>query len=153
MNDATAAATGEVVNVRRVFHLAPERMFRAWTDPAEFAKWWGHRDWTVVRCELDVQREGAWLTEFRLPGGGGHAIGGSYIEVAPPDRLVFTWEVPGASGEAAPSIVSVEFRPHADGTEPVLCHRRLRAGMAVKVNGGWAAALDSLGDYVAELAR
>jgi uncharacterized protein YndB with AHSA1/START domain len=139
-----------IVNARRVFPLSRERLFQAWTDPVELAKWWGPKAWVVRRCEIDLRPRGTWRTWFKLPDGSEQIVGGSYLEIDPPERLVFTWE-PSQSGDAlevAPSIVTLRFNAHADGTELVLSHRKLTTGGAVDMDVGWTNTFDSLADYV-----
>jgi uncharacterized protein YndB with AHSA1/START domain len=58
------------------------------------------------------------------PSGAVRTVGGRYIEVEPPRRLVYTWawESHGAEGEA-PTLVTVEFHEPAPGeTRVVLTH-------------------------------
>lgn len=151
MDAAEPATADKVVNTRRVFALPRDRLFRAWTDPAEFAKWWGPVSWTVKRCELDVRADGAWNTWFDLPDGGEQHVGGTYLEVDAPDRLVFTWEAQLSDDESeAPSIVTLEFHEHPDGTELALSHRKLTSGRAVDMDVGWNNTFDSLEIYIAE---
>lgn len=151
MDAAESNTTDKVVNTRRVFALPRDRLFRAWTDPDEFAKWWGPVSWTVKRCELDVRPDGTWKTWFDLPDGGERHVGGIYLEVDAPQRLVFTWDAQLSDDEPeVPSIVTLEFHEHADGSELALSHRKLTSGQAVDMDVGWNNTFDSLDIYVAQ---
>lgn len=150
--EANRAPADRVVSLNRIFPVSRELLFRAWTDPVELGKWWGPRGWTAHRCALDVRPEGSWKTWFRLPDGSERLIGGTYVEVSPPVRLVFTWEpAPDGIDPEEPSIVTLEFHDHAGGTELALTHRKLTTGRAVDMDVGWTNTFDSLGDYVQTL--
>lgn len=152
MAEATRETADRVVGFNRIFPISRELLFRAWTDPVELAKWWGPRGWTPHRCELDVRAEGSWKTWFKLPDGSERYIGGAYVEVSPPARLVFTWEPgPDSDDPEEPSIVTLEFHERAGGAELVLTHRKLTTGRAVDMDVGWTNTFDSLDDYVRTL--
>lgn len=146
---AKQATADRIVNTTRVFALPREQLFRAWTDPDEFAKWWGPVSWSVKRCELDLRPDGSWGTWFDLPDGGERHVGGTYLEVDAPKRLAFTWEAQLSDDESeVPSVVTIEFHEHADGTELTLSHRKLTSDGAVDMDVGWNNTFDSLEIYI-----
>jgi uncharacterized protein YndB with AHSA1/START domain len=50
-------------------------------------------------------------------------VGGTYLEVDPPARLVYTWRwETGPAADGSESRVSVDFNAHGDRTELVLSH-------------------------------
>jgi uncharacterized protein YndB with AHSA1/START domain len=70
---------------------APRRMvFEALTTPALLVRWFGARGWNLVVCEVDLRVGGAWRFVSRGPDGTDMGHGGTYCEVLPPDRLVYT---------------------------------------------------------------
>lgn len=87
---------------------APERVFAAFTEPAELAAWfWPPRFETAYR--LDV-REGG---EFRLRSDTMDlGVRGRYLEVRPSDRLAMTWQW---DGEDEQSHVLIELRDAGEG--------------------------------------
>jgi uncharacterized protein YndB with AHSA1/START domain len=142
---AHSALFERVVDLRQVFPAPREALFRAWTDPRELAKWWGPVGWTVVECTVDLRQGGRWRTLLAPPGRVPVGVGGTYLEIVPPERLGFTWE---PEGEAhPPSIVTLAFAPHADGTEIQLSHRKLTDAGKVDMDVGWARTFDSLAAY------
>ncbi len=149
MDDPATVLRDRVVSLGRSYPLVRERLFRAWTDPVELAKWWGPQGWRVVRCELDVRPGGRGQTWFELPDGSSRSVGGVYCEVAVPGRLVFTWD---GGQEGAPaeelSIVTVEFLEEAGWTTVSIRHHKLTTGAAVDMDAGWNSTLDALGAYV-----
>jgi uncharacterized protein YndB with AHSA1/START domain len=53
--------------------------------------------------------------------------GGTFREVIPPERLVYTWQWEAGVPESRESLVVVEFRDHGDETRVVLIHKDLAA--------------------------
>jgi uncharacterized protein YndB with AHSA1/START domain len=72
------------IRVERVFDAPRDHVFRVWTDPALIPEWWG--DGTTVE-EMDVRAGGRY--RFRTTHG---MVEGEFREVAPPERLVQTFQ-------------------------------------------------------------
>jgi uncharacterized protein YndB with AHSA1/START domain len=75
--------------ITREFDAPRELVFKAWTDPALMAQWWGPHGFTNPSCELDPRPGGRWRIVMRGPDGVEHPARGHYREVVPPKRLVF----------------------------------------------------------------
>jgi uncharacterized protein YndB with AHSA1/START domain len=82
------------LQIRRTFAAPREKVFAAWTRREQLEKWMC-RDvpaHTVMHHEADALPGGRYLMEVRDSGNGGTYWGqGVYREVAPPEKLVFTW--------------------------------------------------------------
>jgi uncharacterized protein YndB with AHSA1/START domain len=77
----------------------------AWTDPAQIVAWWGPPDFATPRVELEVRPGGRWRIDMQAPDGTVYPNKGRYLEVVPPEKLVWTDEVDAdeaAWGEDAP---------------------------------------------------
>jgi uncharacterized protein YndB with AHSA1/START domain len=79
--------------VTRTFNGPPHTVFEAWTRPELLKQWWAPKSMGVslLSCETDVRAGGKYRFEF------GHeapskpmAFFGSYVEVIPHSRLVWT---------------------------------------------------------------
>src|SRR6187549_2590558 len=80
----------EVVVTRTV--NAPARLvFEAWTKAELFRQWWVPKSYglNLVSCEMDVRVGGQYRLAF-LHEGSTMEFFGTYVEVAPPSRLVWT---------------------------------------------------------------
>jgi uncharacterized protein YndB with AHSA1/START domain len=73
------------IRVERIFDAPRDHVYRVWTDPALIPEWWGNG--TTVE-EMDV-REGG---RYRFRTENGMVVEGEYREVAPPERLVQTFQ-------------------------------------------------------------
>jgi uncharacterized protein YndB with AHSA1/START domain len=93
----------EVV-VTRTFDAPPRIVFEAWTKPELFQRWWVPRSLGMVlrSCQMDVRVGGKCRLEFEPDG---MAFFGTYLEVTPPSRLVWTNEESGEAG----SVTTVTF--------------------------------------------
>lgn len=92
MTDASGAS-GNSVQITRVFDAPRGRVWREWTEPERFADWFGGRECEVPLSgvSMDVRPGGAWrLTMFAPPDRRRIDWGGNYREVEAPERLVFT---------------------------------------------------------------
>ena len=84
----------QTLTLKRVIGAPRERVWKAWTDPKQFAKWWGPTEFTAPVCELDVRPGGKINVHMKGPDGSPWAepmpMGGVFLEIVPPERLVFT---------------------------------------------------------------
>jgi uncharacterized protein YndB with AHSA1/START domain len=138
------ATEEKIVTVRRTVRRARAFLFSAWTDPKLLAQWFGPKTWTVERCELDSRVGGRWRACLRRGDGGSVYVGGTYLEIDAPERLVFTWDTdPDGQNTELLSVVTVSFTEAADGVEIVITHRKLGAAEAVDMDAGWNNTLDA----------
>ena len=108
----TQGASEYGIRISRVFDAPPERVWREWTEPERFADWYGGPQCEVPldSVSMDVRRGGKWqLTMFAPPDRRRIDWKGEYLEVAAPERLVFT--VSDQPGDDAFELVTVAFTP------------------------------------------
>jgi uncharacterized protein YndB with AHSA1/START domain len=71
---------------------SPERVFRALSDPRELMEWWGSPDsYRAHRWDSDFRVGGAWRVEGKSVDGRPYSVGGRFLEIDPPRKLVQTW--------------------------------------------------------------
>jgi uncharacterized protein YndB with AHSA1/START domain len=78
--------------VTRVFDAPRERVWRAWTEPAELARWWGKRGWTTPpeSVTMDVRPGGEFsLLSISDEDGREMRLDTTYHEIVEPERLRF----------------------------------------------------------------
>ena len=77
------------VRLLRVFTAPPERVYRAFLDPAALVKWLPPDGFTCTVHELDARVGGRYRMSFTNFGSGnGHSFGGTYLELVPNQRIV-----------------------------------------------------------------
>jgi uncharacterized protein YndB with AHSA1/START domain len=140
-----------ILRQSRSFAAPRERVFRAFTAPAQLVKWWGPKGFTVPSCTLEVRVGGAWRTIMRSPEGKDHIVSGVYREITPPARLVFTWgwETEGERGQE--TVVTIELFERPGGTRLELTHERFESDDSLdRHRHGWSSCLDCLEEALAE---
>jgi uncharacterized protein YndB with AHSA1/START domain len=112
MNNTTVqrASDREIV-VTRLINAPPRLVFKAWTQPELFKQWWLPKSMGMVlrSCEMDVRVGGQYRLVFEPDG---MAFFGTYLEVSPPSRLVWTND---EGGESSPT-TTVTFEETAGRT-------------------------------------
>ncbi|RPK57459.1 hypothetical protein EES43_21840 [Streptomyces sp. ADI96-02] len=139
--------TREGIDLTRVLHASPERVFAAWTEPEDFAAWYGgEADVPLDRVSMDVRPGGAWSLVLVMPGVE-MPFHGVYREVSGPDGLVFTLKDPASPEDAEGEIVTATFTDLGDGTTELAFQQRggnLTAEQYAAAEDGWEAFFDAL---------
>jgi uncharacterized protein YndB with AHSA1/START domain len=79
------------VRFHRVLRAPPERIYRAFLDAGAMCKWLPPNGFTGKVYEMDARVGGAWRMSFTNFGNGqSHAFGGTYLELAPHERIRYT---------------------------------------------------------------
>ena len=83
--------------VTRTFNGPARIVFEAWTKPELFRRWWVPKSMgmSLLSCEMDVRVGGKYRLEFEPDA---MAFFGTYLEVTPHSRLVWTNDESGDSG-------------------------------------------------------
>ncbi|MBX4890361.1 SRPBCC family protein [Rhizobium bangladeshense] len=79
--------------VTRTFDAPPSTVYRAWSQPELFRRWWVPKSApgiSLVSCEMDVRTGGKYRLEFGAGGSDTMAFYGRYLEVVPNERIVWT---------------------------------------------------------------
>lgn len=149
---ATNAKTDFSLQIDRVINAPRDRVYKAWTDPAEARVWWNASGMGVETVEMDVRVGGRFRIAMRSDDGTAYVVGGTYSAVEPPHRLVHTWRWESAdppSGED--SLVTIDFEDLGGTTRLAITHQRFEARENADAHtAGWAAKLDGLVAYFDE---
>ena len=143
----------------REIEVAPELVWKVWTEAEHLVHWFCPKPWTVSSCELDPRPGGIFLAVMRSPEGiDMPADPGCYLEVVPHERLVWT------------DAMSPGFRPKENGffTAILLLERTPKGTRYIAIakhkdeegrkqheemgfHDGWGTVLDQLVAYVKTL--
>ena len=91
------------VRVQREFDAPIERVWQAWTTPADLRAWWGPRGFECSRAQADVRPGGAILVTMKAPaewGGFEQHSRWDITELEPPGRLAYVFRFADAEGNA-----------------------------------------------------
>jgi uncharacterized protein YndB with AHSA1/START domain len=137
------------LNLRRHYPVAPEKVWRAWTDPQALKQWWGPGGPEAVSLvQIDLRVGGRFRIIFGGARGDEHEVQGTYKDVVPNRRLAFTWTWPRTTPERE-SLVTITFNAVAGGTELDFVHaqhfdEKVRDGHLQ----GWSEAFVKLDGYL-----
>jgi uncharacterized protein YndB with AHSA1/START domain len=91
MADERSGNGGPDIELVRTFDAPREEVWREWTEPERFADWYGGAALKIPleTVSMDVRPGGRWSLVMHADHGEIH-WDGEYLEVDPPERLVFT---------------------------------------------------------------
>ncbi len=102
------------LKMTRNFDVAPERVFDAWLNPEMMRKWLFTLEATNKLAQNDPQVGGTWEIIDHRDGIDYRAIG-EYLEIDPPNKIVFTFKMPQFS--ESEDRITVGLREVAQGCE------------------------------------
>ena len=105
------------VTLHRVLRATPERVYRAFLDPAAMAKWIPPYGFTCTVHHMDVKAGGTYKMSFtNFSTGSGHSFGGVYNELVPYELIRYTdrFDDPNLPGDMQ---VTVRLKAVSCGTE------------------------------------
>ena len=109
---AVSTPSDREIRIERIFDAPRERVWKAVTDPALVAQWWGRGNRLVIERD-EVVRGGHWRYVEHTPDGQAHGFEGRYREVVPEERVVRTFEWDGMPGYV--SVETATFEDMGDG--------------------------------------
>ena len=141
----------EALRLSRRLKAPREAVFRAFTDPAAMAKWFGPEGVQVTDVEVDLRTGGAYRMVFGETDGTSHGLSGVYREISPPERLVMTWVWDHGVMAGIETLVTIELGAAGAETELTLIHEKLPSQNALDMHSqGWTSSLNCLDQLFAE---
>jgi len=137
-----------VLRMRRTIPAPRDRVFHAWTDPEELKSWWGPGLFTTRAAEVDLRPGGDYRLVMQPPDGEALVLAGTFREVVPPERLVYTWRWEIGVPDIQESLVTVEFRDVDGATEIALTHEHAPGSVLDPYQMGWESGLEKLASVV-----
>jgi len=133
--------------IRKTIRAKAERLFAAWTIPAQLKFWWGPQGVKCIDAEVDLRPGGRYRIANQLPDGKILWITGEFEVIEAPRKLVYTWRVEPETESS--ERVTVLFEPSGDYTEVVVTHERISSEELRKMHEqGWFGCLESLAKFV-----
>jgi uncharacterized protein YndB with AHSA1/START domain len=149
-NPDVAAEAG--LTMTRVFDAPRERVWKEWTEPERFADWFGgpESEVPVSSVTMDVREGGAWRATM-IAGPRRREIHwtGTYREVIPPERLVFT--INDRPDEDPYELVIVMLKDLGDDRTEMLMEQRghMAAVQYERAKQGWGTFFDRMDERLA----
>jgi uncharacterized protein YndB with AHSA1/START domain len=153
-----------VLVITRDFDAPRELVWKAWTRPQHFVRWWGPKGFTVPFCKIDLRPGGVMHFCMRSPEGRDFWNKGVFREVVEPERLVSTDSFSDEEGNLlqpahygmspewpSETLLTVTLAEHEGKTKLTLQQTVLES--VAERNGaqqGWTETLDRLAEYLAK---
>ena len=105
------------IRLHRVLKAPPERVYRAFIDPAAMCKWLPPNGFTGTVHEMDARVGGRYKMSFtNFSTGHSHSFGGEYLELVPGERIRHTdvFDDPNLPGKM---VVTLSLKKVFCGTE------------------------------------
>jgi uncharacterized protein YndB with AHSA1/START domain len=139
------------LDVRHTFDAPVERVFCAWTDFDKFTRWLGGGCSKFKSTKADVRVGGHYKIEGTgCESGGETIVTGTYREIVPHSRLVFTWahQTPPANADGD-TLVTVTFKAVGSKTEVHLVHEGFASEKSRNGhNDGWTRSMTALAEIL-----
>ncbi len=137
------------VRLHRVLKAPPERVYRAFLEPAALCKWLPPYGFTCTVQHMDAKVGGGFRMSFANFGtGDGHAFGGEYLELVPNEKLRYTdrFDDPNLPGTLT---VTVALKKVLCGTELNVLQEGIPDAIPVEMCYlGWQESLEQLAKLV-----
>lgn len=135
------------LKIIRRFKASPERVFAAFTSVEAMKLWLGPGPCGVVSGQGDFRVGGSYKLQMSTPHGPAE-LTGTYHEIKPSTRLVFTWKWDDA--DAPETVVTVVLTAVGNETEMVLTHTGFASGESKNNhNKGWTGSFEKLDTHLA----
>jgi uncharacterized protein YndB with AHSA1/START domain len=146
--------------ITRIFDAPRELVWKAWTEPEHFMRWWGPKNFTSPVCKIDFRVGGAYLFCMRSPEGRDFWSAGVYREIVEPERIVYTHSFADEKGNPAlasryempvdwpaETLATVMFEEFQGKTRLTLRHIGVPPGlMSEMAAAGWNESIDMLAE-------
>ena len=153
----TKTALQELV-IERIFDAPRERVWKAWTDPAQMLRWWGPEKFTAPVIKIDFRVGGKSLSCMRSPEGQDYWSTGTYREIVPLQKIVTTDSFADEKGNVVGAdyygmspdfprelLVTVTFEDLGGKTKQTLRHAGFPPGEHLEnARSGWSTSFDKL---------
>jgi uncharacterized protein YndB with AHSA1/START domain len=137
------------LEIKRLIKAPRDRVYAAWTDPAQLKQWFGPEDVQTHDFIAEVRVGGKYRWDLTNQEGEEMSIFGEYRELVLGKKIVFTWKWDDDDvWQNCNSIVTVELSDREGGTEVLLKHEQLPNEQSRdRHSDGWNSVLDRLDKF------
>lgn len=149
-------ANQKTISIKRTFNLPLNTVWKAWSEPESFKKWWGPKEFTCPDCRIDFKVGGKVVASMQGQDGKKIWSTGTYKEIIPKSKIVVTDSFADSSGNIVSSttynmpemplelLITIEFEEVDGKTNMWLKHEGMPAEMADECEKGWQSSFDKL---------
>jgi uncharacterized protein YndB with AHSA1/START domain len=141
--------TNNSVTLHRVLKAAPEKVYRAFTEPDAMSFWLPPYGFLCTVHQMDVREGGSYKMSFtNFSTGNGHSFGGNFLEIKPNEFIKHTdkFDDPNLPGEMT---TSISLKKVLVGTELKIVQEGIPAAIPAEMCYlGWQDSLEKLAKLV-----
>ena len=147
------------LTITRVLNASRDRVWKAWTEPQQLAKWWGPEGFSTRVEALDFQEGGRWRYVMIGPDGAEYPSEGTFLEISLFEKIVSSDEFgedyqPPEPADLPQGIVTTIFFEELEGKtkltinmmHPTIEDKQKHEKMGVIA--GWNSSLDGLEEHL-----
>ena len=138
------------ITASKTFDVPVEALYTAWTDGEQLKQWWKLSGLTLSEVQNEISEGGKIAYRFEGADGQGLTINGTYQEVTPQERLVYTWnwQLPDEKLNSSYKL-EVVFKPSGSGSSIEISQQEEEQQESVKPKASaWDEELDHLGEFL-----
>jgi uncharacterized protein YndB with AHSA1/START domain len=144
------AGDGFVLELEWTLAARREVVYRLLTDADELATWWGPSGFTVPAIDFVPAAGRSYRIAMQPPDGELFHLHGEFLEVEPPERLVFTFEWDPPHEDDRPTTVTLALEDRGSATRLRLDQRTFATGERHALHeAGWTESLQRLEELLA----
>lgn len=137
-----------VLELERIFQAPRDRVYRAFTDPSWFGRWFGPPGTQNSEVTIDARVGGKYSLRMQMPDGGSTRLEGEFTVVEPGKALACTFQW---SGQQATSVTYTFADVPGGGTLVTLRHSGFPDDGAIDEHrSGWTGSFDRLDQALAD---
>jgi len=103
----TAEPKVQEIVITRIFDAPREQVWKAWTEPELFMKWWGPKDFTAPVCKMNFRVGGEYFWCMRGAGPDGvvrdFCNSGQYLEIVPNEKIAVSMSFADDQADPVPA--------------------------------------------------
>lgn len=149
--NGTIDAPGFTLQLRTTLAAPPARVFELLSDRDQIRRWFGPHGYTATHVDLDLRVGGAYRITMHPPEGEDFHIRGTFTEVAPAERLAFTFVYDEPGPDDVETLVTLTLRqPTAGSTELAMEQSGFATEERLELHrAGWSDSLERLAALIA----
>lgn len=149
--------------ISHIFDAPRELVFKVWTSPEHLMKWYAPRGCSVHFDRFEFRQGGSFLSCIRNPTTPDCLCNGVYLEIVPPERIVYTLSFADKDGNTiepadaakdadwpSETVVTVTFAEH-QGKTTLTLHQTVSEAVAKRTGAypSWIEMLERLAEVIA----
>lgn len=124
MNTETVSTPSPLkLTLSKNFNQSIEKLYQAWTNEKAVAQWFTpSSEWKCIDISFKAKTGNPYFVMMKATDGKLWRVEGTFQEVIPNERIVFTWDYPGADSIGL-TVVSVRFLKSGQTSKIELTHQ------------------------------